>query len=174
MGLRPVSHSLAGCSVINLYFAANSCCQSPAFCAVGTLALCSVTFACEAAARRRWPVWVWLCVGGECAPKAQTPRKPGPSPLSQPVTPHPHPMHWLEPAWGWRRQAGVLKPLGWKVLLAVKINTLVLLGLHPPAPRPWRKREEGTSRNCDASCTPVLWQKFLFPGLAQVHMVPLY
>ena len=80
----------------------------------------------------------------------------------------------LEPAWGWRRQAGVLKLLGWKVLLAVKINTLVLLGLHPPASRPWRKRDEGTLRSCDASGTPVLWQKFLFPGLAQVHMVPLY
>ena len=68
-------------------------------------------------------VGMGVCVGGECALKAQFPRKPGPSPIPS-LSPHPYLTHLLESAQSWRRQAGVLNLLWWKLLFAVKMNTL--------------------------------------------------
>ena len=55
-------------------------------------------------------VGMGVCVGGECALKAQFPRKPGPSPLPS-LSPHPYLTHLLEPVRSWRRQTGVLNLL---------------------------------------------------------------
>ena len=81
-------------------------------------------------------VCVCVCV---CVCMASVPSKHNslgsPDLLPSPIwPPHPHPMHELEPSRGCRRQTGVLKLLGWKLLLTTKMNTLVLLSLHPWTP----------------------------------------
>lgn len=60
------------------------------------------------------------------------PRKHGPSPFPNFWLPT---LDLLETAQDGENQAGILKLLGWKLLLTTKINALFLLGLQPPAPR---------------------------------------
>lgn len=64
------------------------------------------------------------------------PRKHGPSPFPNLWPPT---LDLLETAWNRENQAGILKLLGWKLLLITKINALFLLGLQPPDPRHGKK-----------------------------------